>query len=144
MSFLNPSVWLAALLALCAAFGAGYFKGAHGVRYEWNETKLDGLREVRRIENRRVDRAAEAAVLASAAAQRIRTDADLARAAVDGLRDDIAALQRAGAQSIDAANQRAVTAEKLLLDSAGAYRELAQKADGHASDVKLLQDAWPR
>jgi hypothetical protein len=40
MKWLNPGIWLAVLLAIAAAGGAGYWRGAKDVRAEWQTEKL--------------------------------------------------------------------------------------------------------
>lgn len=44
----------------------------------------------------------------------------------------------------DTANKQADTALSLLGECQARYGEVAEAADRHASDVKLLQDAWPK
>ena len=72
-------------------------------------------------------------------------DADSARVALDRLRDTIKSAYglRAPSSSIGAGLDYAdATADLLTVSSR--YVALAEKCDGHASDVKTLTDAWPR
>lgn len=83
----------------------------------------------------------------NAAASRIsqlRLDAAGARATADGLRTSISvALSRAD-NDLAACTDTANSIGKLLDQCGTAYQELGAVADGHASDVKTLIDAWPR
>lgn len=83
----------------------------------------------------------------NAAASRIsqlRLDAAGARATADGLRTSIStALSRAD-NDLAACTDTANSIGKLLDQCGTAYQELGAVADGHASDVKTLIDAWPK
>ncbi len=83
----------------------------------------------------------------NAAAARIRQlmlDAAGARATADGLRTSIStALSRAD-NDLAACTDTANSIGKLLDQCGTAYQELGAVADGHASDVKTLIDAWPK
>lgn len=76
--------------------------------------------------------------------RRLRGDAAGAVRAADGLRDEIARL-RASNRAVPAETVvvRADTAQQLLGDCATEYRAVAEKADRHASDAKMMFDAWP-
>ena len=86
--------------------------------------------------------AAQSAAAARAAA--LRRDADGVRVALVGLHDATAHYMQADATTIDACRQRAAAVGELLETVASAGGELAAKADRHASDVKMMQEAWPR
>lgn len=75
----------------------------------------------------------------------IRAGAAAARNAADGLRNDLAELQRQLPElAADACRQRADTLTVILNECQGNYREMAGKAERHASDVQTLMDGWPR
>ncbi|MBC7603881.1 MAG: hypothetical protein H7255_14635 [Ramlibacter sp.] len=67
------------------------------------------------------------------------------RADVDGLRNDNDNFRRVlpGLAS-DAVSRYAATASVVLDQCGREVEDLARNADAHASDVKLLQDAWPK
>ena len=71
-------------------------------------------------------------------------DADGARDAADGLRNDIERVRTEAAQSHTACIERADAISELLGAVEAAGRSMAQAADLHASDVKTLMDAWPK
>lgn len=77
--------------------------------------------------------------------QKNAADATAARNAVTGLRAKLDSY-RTGlrAQSPSAGNQYAETVAELLSQCSIEYQQLADVADGHAADVKLLQDSWPK
>lgn len=75
---------------------------------------------------------------------RARAQAGAARAELDRLRDDLAAPFGASESAASAGNLNADPARELLGDCAATYLDLAQQADGHAADVRLLLDGWPR
>lgn len=45
MKWLNPGIWLAILLAIAAAGGVGYWRGAKDVRSEWQAEQLQAERQ---------------------------------------------------------------------------------------------------
>ena len=142
---LNPRVWIALALVAILVFSHTfmYRKGKANVQTQWDLSVATANAEARRLEQKRQDRVDEAAVLATKRASVISADSSRAADSVHRLRDAIAA-RRSAEESAATAVKRADTAEQLLLESAGAYRELAEKADRHASDVRLLLDAWPK
>lgn len=73
----------------------------------------------------------------------LRADADGVRRALASLHDAAADALHAAAQSQAACLAHAATLSELFSASAKRYGDLAEKADGHASDVKTLTDAWP-
>ncbi|MBA3773843.1 MAG: hypothetical protein H0X13_15535 [Ramlibacter sp.] len=145
MALLNWRVWLALALAGALAFShfTAYRSGKSNVRNEWKAAVAAANTEARSLEQQRQRRADEAGRLAAAREAGLRADAARAGSAVGGLRGAIAA-RRLAEESRAAAIERADTAEKLLIESAAAHQELARAADGHASDVRTLIDAWPK
>lgn len=86
----------------------------------------------------------EAIKAAEQRAEKNRADADRSRAAVDGLRRDIASVPvRIATASREAVDQYAATAGELFGECLAEYHRVAEKAVGHASDVKMILDAWP-
>lgn len=77
--------------------------------------------------------------------QKNTADAADARTAVTGLHQQLDGY-RSGlrAQSETPGNQYATTIADLLGQCSVEYQQLAEVADGHAADVKLLLDAWPK
>lgn len=86
----------------------------------------------------------EAVKAATVRAQTIAADRDRLRAAVDGLRSDIATSAASANQATDAARtEHAAAIGAVLSECAGEIAELAGKADGHVSDIRLIIGAWP-
>lgn len=70
--------------------------------------------------------------------------ADIARRERDSLRNTIAAASlRLPDATPSACTEYGAAVSGLLNQCAAAYQELAAVADGHASDVRLMQEAWP-
>jgi hypothetical protein len=145
-ALLDPRVWLAAVLAITLAFGAGYFKGNTNGRKasELAHAAAVAVAEAdsRRLERARQSRADQAASIAAGREAGIRAAADRAGDAVGKLRDAITARNLAE-ESAASATQRAATYGELLGQGATAYRELAATCDRHVNDVRLLLDSWP-
>lgn len=79
----------------------------------------------------------------SRAAQNKR-DADGLRGELDGLRGDLATVpDRIRGATRDAVDQYAATASVVFDQCVRRYSEMAGAAQGHASDVQTLMDAWP-
>ena len=76
---------------------------------------------------------------------KLRADADGARRTVDGLRGTLynfrASLPNASTSALIA---RADTAAELLGACVSEYRGVAEAADGHANDARLMLEAWPK
>ena len=75
---------------------------------------------------------------------RVRAQAHAARAELGRLRDDLAAPFGLSNLAGPAGGLKPDPARALLGDCASAYLDLAEQADGHAADVRLLLDGWPR
>lgn len=101
-------------------------------------------REARATESRRYQEVHDAQVKSAQRAAQSRRAADTARNAGDGLRDDIAAGLRAIEESAAACRQHATTVSRLLDQCQQDYRGMATTAQGHAGDVMLLLEAWPK
>lgn len=71
--------------------------------------------------------------------------ADAAKRTVDGLRGDFARVPgRIATASREAVNEYAATVSEVLGACTAEYQYMAEQADGHAADVRLMQDAWPK
>ena len=105
------------------------------------EAKAQALAEERAITTRY-----EGALNAAQTRQiALRADADSARSESDRLREQSAdAARRIAAAPPAAVAEYATAATELLDQCQRSYQVLAAAADGHASDVRTLIDAWPR
>jgi hypothetical protein len=136
------------LIACLLALGPiGYVKGRMDgkriVKAEWQTAQAQANLESRRLEQRRQDRANEAAKLAVGRTTVVRVDDSRVGDSVIRLRNAISA-QRMAEESAAAATERANRLGELLVQSAEAHRELAGRCDRHVNDIKHLLDAWPR
>lgn len=75
---------------------------------------------------------------------RVRADHRAARTELDRLRDTLANPDRLPGDPAGAGHLDPDPARELLGDCAATYLDLAEQADGHAADVRLLLDGWPR
>ena len=101
-------------------------------------------REARAQESARYQEIQNAQAKSAQRAADARRASDAARTAGDGLRDDIAAGLRASEESAAACHQHAASVSRLLSQCEADYRGMATAAQGHAGDVMLLLDAWPK
>jgi len=63
----------------------------------------------------------------------------------DSMRDTISTLRRKlSTDSAEAARRQADTALSVFGDCQERYSKMAETADRHASDVKMLEEAWPK
>ena len=84
-----------------------------------------------------IDRAQQRAKTHAASAAAARRDAD-------SLRNTLAAASlRLPGSTQSACTEYAAAASGLLDQCAAAHQELARSCDGHVSDVRLMQEAWP-
>ena len=74
----------------------------------------------------------------------LRADADASRAGLDGLRTSTAAAMRAASGSLDACNQSAAALGVVQSLCATELQALAERCDGHVSDLTLMREAWPK
>ena len=73
----------------------------------------------------------------------VRLAADGARTELDRLRIAIKKRSTAVAASPASAVDYSIASSDLLAECAGEYQALAGKADGHASDIRTMIEAWP-
>ena len=127
---------------------------AAGIKYESGEVyKLQAAQQtalVAAIEGARTQEQARFSTVQKAqndAAKRnqaSRASAVVARTTGDGLRDDNAAALRASRDSLAACNQYSATVSGLFDQCQGDFGAMAERAQGHSSDVTTLLDSWPR
>lgn len=86
----------------------------------------------------------EAIKSAHTRAQQHAADAGAARSAAERLRVDLSRVpSRIAAASRAAVDEYANTAGELLGQCTAEYQQVAERADGHANDARMIQDAWP-
>lgn len=144
--------WLA-LAALCAAFGGWcYVQGMKHTQAAWDAATVAQQAEAAKQEQAR--RAKELKLhqqvieAQNAAIERNKKNQAAiaaARAESDSLRGDLAAAKsKLSSASADAVRNYAATVSDILGECSQRYTAVAGKADGHAGDVMLLQEAWPK
>ncbi|HEY9208660.1 MAG TPA: hypothetical protein VIP31_06415 [Acidovorax sp.] len=143
-------ITVAAIAALIAALATWFFQANH------YEAKLLELRlqhadaVIRAAAQERIKQQAintkyqEAINAATARASVLRRNADAARTESERLRAQLSDAARRIADAPPAAVAEYATAvNELFADCSRDYQELAEKADGHAADVRAITDAWP-
>jgi hypothetical protein len=108
------------IAVLLATHWKAYTEGGKNVRSEWT-----------------------AAIAQANAEARSRADAARSANAVRGLRDELASL-KSRSQSDSPEAERTSAIGELLAECSEAYRSLAERADRHVNDLRLLQEAWPK
>ena len=146
----NRYVQLVLVIAIALAALWGYGNHQHGLGYaqaqnEYTQRALVASEAARKREFALQNQLQEAQnefklhqIAATAAA-------DAARNELDGLRGELTSISdRLSRASADSLREFAKTANALLAECADRYSKLAQKADQHANDALMLQQAWPR
>lgn len=143
---------LAIVVAMVGSIlGAGYLLYAEGKRagrqevtIQWNAEKLaqaqkreSALQTISENNQKELDEARKREVA-------LRKDVISSAAAVSGLRKQLQqANERITAASAEAVADYARTVNELFQDCSDAYRDVAEKADGHAADAVLLYQTFP-
>ena len=147
---MTPQLIIALVIA-AASFGGGFasaWKIQNGIAAEKeNEYVQQTLRATRDAAATAIRRADNVIIAQSEAAlreRRLRADAASSRDAVGRLSHAAdEALSRAQATHA-ACLATAAAASELLITVSTERRELAEKADRHVNDIKMMQEAWPK
>lgn len=126
--------------------------GSDAKQAEWdadNAKKVLALaasnEEIRRMDQRRQSTVTEASNAAQKQNQLARRDAADARAAVDGVRSDLAAARTQLAGATEAARAKyAAAVDTVFADCTRRYSEMAEAAQGHSIDSLMYQTGWPK
>lgn len=114
--------------------------------HEENATATAAATTAAMQETERLQRIKDAAL--KEAAKRARENAAAASAARterDGLQSQLAAATTALSNSTcDASREYGTTVSNLFQQCTGRLTDVAEKADGHATDARTLSDAWPK
>lgn len=152
LAFLNPGRWLL-YLGLCAALVAGYYFWADHIG-NVREAKVRAEYTAQALVAEQSARAREQALQSQvtkaqndAQARQIILVADTARIAAvnNSLRDQLAAARnQLSSASCDSVRKYASTVNDVFGECTAKYSELAGKAQGHASDSLMYEQAWPK
>lgn len=121
-----------------------YVKGKKAVQAEWNVAVLQAKEAANEIE--RTNRISKEKALEDRTKQLVQNNiaSDRARIASERMRDTSEQSLAQARASHDAAIISATTHKELLDSCRNEYRDMGQKAQGHATDIKTLIDAWPK
>ena len=103
-----------------------------------NQKALDDTIKMQRTKDNAIKAAEQRAKTQAANAANARADADRLRAQLDGVP------ARVARATDSAVREYASAASVVFARCVGAYQELAGVADGHAADVRLMREAWPK
>jgi hypothetical protein len=138
---------IATVISAAAGFGLAWQLQAHQITkltLEATHERQAQHRAAHLVKERQTDAVIQAQNAAAGRVAVLRRDADAARSAADGLRDDIEVASRAAATSIDACTVTATTYGRLLIASVEEYRGLAAVCSRHVSDIRTLVESWPK
>lgn len=138
------------VVALAAAAGVWVFQDARmdaavaEVRLEQSNERLGAVSQAR-ADERAITKTYQGALNAARDREALlRTELDHLHRVSDGLRDQNAeASRRLAAAPPAAVLEYALALGAVFDDCRAASAELVEKADGHASDVRTLREAWP-
>lgn len=138
------------IAALVAAAGVWVFQDAHmdaavaEVRLEQSNERIVAVSKAR-AEERAINSTYQGALNAARTREALlRTEIDHLHRVSDGLRDQSAdAARRLAAAPPAAVLEYALAVNSVFNDCRAAYAGMVEKADGHASDVRTLREAWP-
>ena len=112
---------------------------------EREQQKLVEVRQSAATAIRQLDNVLMAQNAGAARAIRLRSDLDSARTELDRLRIALRAMPMPRTEtSTSACPDRADPSRELLAQCAAELQDLAGKADRHANDALMLQQAWPK
>lgn len=140
----------AKVLALVSAFMAGAAVNGWRVKAHY-QAEIAAIEQERQSERNEAERKTrlianqytEALNNARARETDLRLSVDGARTELDRLRIAIKKRSASVAASPASAVDYSIASSELLAECAGEYQALAGKADGHASDLKTMIEAWP-
>lgn len=141
-----------AMLAIVAGlYLLGRHDGAKDVEADWDKEKLvlaqaaiEADKRARAEEQSMQQKLNEAQNAATERDKALRADYAAVHAAARGLRDTVTALRgQLATASPEASRATADAALAVFGECADRYRAVAEAADGHASDVETLTEAWP-
>lgn len=139
------------VLLVAALFLSGVSVGRDQIQIKWDRAVSKQLEKSIRAdaENRKKEQSMqqklnEAQNAATERETKLRADYAAAHAAAVGLRDTVAALRGGlSATPIEACRSTADAALAVFGECSAEVGRLAEAADGHASDVVTLREAWP-
>jgi len=142
----------AALVGMLLAGGAGWvangwrLDSAHRADIATRDAQLSAAKDLVRLrEQDWTTQRNQAIDNANSRDQLIRSLAAGSAGASLSLRDTLATIGRGAPDaSVEALRHSTTTLAGVLQDCQSEYRELAEKADRHASDALTLQQAWPQ
>ena len=154
LTFLTPAVLkIAAIAALIASLVLGFQwmqhkaeqRGYTAAQTDYTKKALVASEAARKRELTLQNQMQEAQNESLRRETVIAAAVDRARNELDGLRDELSTLSdRLSRASSETLRKYAITANAVLRECTDRYSRLAQKADQHANDTVMFQQAWPK
>lgn len=147
---MNPQLIIALIIALASAGTTWRIQSWYYAAKESNrerqtyELSLESERLARRAETANSTRTITALNAANARAATRTRDADSSRAALNSVSYAAGEALRSALRSHDACLATATATGELLVAVSAERRDLAEKADGHVSDILTLTQSWPK
>jgi predicted NodU family carbamoyl transferase len=136
---------LATVGAVWWGYGVVWDRGYDQAQSEYQVKALAASESARIKEREMRDQINESEKLARQREVIIRADVDSVRTERDRLRQQLAATRnRLSTATADAVREYAHTLDDVLQQCTERLERVARAADGHASDVLTLQQAWPK
>lgn len=150
MWFLNWRFLIAAAMVLstCAvgwtSYAAGKQRGMEHVQLQWDSEKLQLIAEATSREQYLKQKLEKANAASRLREKQLRADAAGSLDTALRLHNQLTeASSRIPTASCTTTREYASTVTELFGNCKTAYRNLAEKADGHANDAVTLREAWP-
>lgn len=138
---------ISAALAAAIGFGSAWKLQQGNFDHAENERLAQAQsqeRELHATEQKRVNQVLDAQNNAVKRESKLRVDAATAVSAADRLRTQSEQALLAARQSHDACIERTIAFDLVLNQCSREYRHLGEVADRHASDIQMMQEAWPK
>lgn len=131
-------------VALAASHWKAYVKGQNDKQVEWNIDKIEQLKLARQRDAALQSQKEKALEEQKTALVKNALAADRARIASDRLRDTSERSLAAARETHAACVISAAAHAELFGECRAEYRQMGQAAQGHATDIKALIEAWPK
>lgn len=143
---LNPRVLITLAIVALLTFShfTAYRKGKANVRMEWAAATAEAEKQSRSLEQRRQSAVDAATRIAAASAHRDAIARAGARDELDSMRGTLDLIERASAESHDAATKSVAALSAVFGDCSREYLRMAEEASGHARDSLTYQQGWPK
>lgn len=138
---------ISAALAAAIGFGSAWKLQQGNFDHAENERLAQAQsqeRELHATEQKRVNQVLDAQNNAKLRESKLRLDAATAESAADSLRAQSTGALLAARADHNACIERTIAFDLVLAQCVAEYQHLGDVADRHASDIQMMQEAWPK